>query len=111
MRNPDNICYIVATVSKPNYVKRTPNDPEPEETFHITFTQRGDANRVFKKLDDIKRSLTNESQDYFDIHVWGNFEMDMFMVAGHYSSLIIDEDRYMDSVKSCVKDCLKIKQP
>jgi len=99
MRSPENICYIVANVKRQNYVKRTPDDPEPEETFHITFTQRADANRVFKKLDEIKKSLSYHNQEFFDIHVWGNFEMDMFMVAGHYSSLIVDEDRYIGTVK------------
>jgi len=99
MRNPENICYIVANIKKENYVRRTPDDPEPEDTFHITFTQRTDANRVFRKLDNIKKSLSFEKQELFDIHIWGNFEMDMFMVAGHYSSLIVDEDRYINTIK------------
>jgi len=99
MRNPENICYIVATIKRKNYVQRSPNDPDPEETFHITFTKRNEANAVFRKLDEIKKSLNEEDQEHFNIHVWGNFEMDMFMVAGHYSSLIVDEDRFINTIK------------
>jgi len=53
-----------------------------ERTFFLEFGDRYDAKLSFKKIDDYKKTLSQERQDRINAHLWGQMEMDMLRTHG-----------------------------
>jgi hypothetical protein len=52
-----------------------------QHTFLLPAKDRTDSRDKLNALDDFKRTLSEENQEHFNIHVWGGYEIKMLRAS------------------------------